>query len=71
MTADNQRTLLLGSGSRTRVVIVTTAADGSPGPSGPSGLFVSRALEAAADAEPKLEPVIVDGARFARERSRC
>jgi hypothetical protein len=69
MTADNQRTLLLGSGSRTRVLIVTTAADGSPGPSGSSGLFVSRALEAAADTEPKLEPVILDGARLARERA--
>ena len=70
MAADNERTVLLGAASRTRVVVVTSGtADAGAGPAGSAGLYVERALEAASSEEPVLETVFVDGARLSRERA--
>ena len=69
MAADNQRTLLLGAATRTRVLVVTSrGSDAGAGPAGSSGLYVERALDAASSEQPALDPVFVDGSRLSRER---
>jgi len=68
MPADNQRTVLLGSAARTRVIVVRGGTGEGPSAGGSAGLYLDRALDAASSELPALEPVFVDGARFTKER---